>query len=193
MGSSIIKRLAVCAVVVMMGTGLLASVAFGAKTPLEIMGAKAYEPGTEAPDFTLQTLEGKKGRLQDLRGRFVFLNFWATWCIDCRKEMPAMEKLNRELAGLPFAMVAVNVQETPKQAEAFRKELGFTYPVWLDPKGEVGLLYGAWGLPNTYLIGPNGDVVGRVIGPRSWSAPEVVQAMKDLIQGTLRSPPQPKR
>lgn len=193
MRSSVVKRLTGWTVAVLVGTGLLAHAALGAKTPLEIMGAKPYEPGTEAPDFTLQTLEGKKVSLKDLRGRLVFLNFWATWCVPCREEMPAMEKLSQQLAKMPFAMVAVNVKETSREVEAFRKEVGFTYPVLLDPKGEVGLLYGAWGLPNTYLIGPNGDVIGRVIGPRSWSAPEVVQAMKDLIQGAVRSKAQPRR
>lgn len=187
------KKLLAVFLAVLAGTLLITPRSSWAKTPLQVIGAIPYPSKTEAPNFALRTLQGKKMSLKSLRGKMVFLNFWATWCRPCRDEMPTMEKLYRELSGASFAMVAVNVEDSPRKVEAFRKELGLTYPVWLDRKGKVGLLYGAWGLPNTYLIAADGTVIGRVIGPRDWSAPRVVAAVKSLLHRSSAAPNQSRR
>jgi len=123
----------------------------------------------------------EKVSLKDFRGKLVFLNFWASWCLPCREEMPAMERLYQEFKDKGFVIVAVNVKDKRKDALAFIKELKVTYPALYDPEGEVGLLYGAWGLPATYLIGREGVGLARMWGPAQWYSPEA----RDLIRKLL--------
>ena len=120
------------------------------------------------PDFTLPDQFGKKLSLKDFRGKIVMLNFWATWCVPCREEMPAMERLYQEFRNKGFVIIAVDVKDRKTDALAFIKELKLTYPVVFDPEGEVGVLYGAWGLPATYLIGRKGEGLARMWGPADW-------------------------
>ncbi len=138
------------------------------------------------PDFTLPSPAGKKLSLKDFRGKLVFLNFWASWCDPCREEMPAMERLYQEFKGKGFVILAVNVKDSRKDALTFIKELKLTYPVVLDPEGQVGLLYGAWGLPATYLIGPKGEGLARVWGPAEWYSPGARELMKSLLNGNKK-------
>jgi DsbE subfamily thiol:disulfide oxidoreductase len=135
------------------------------------------------PDFTLPDLTGKKAALKDFRGKLVLLNFWATWCLPCREEMPAMERLYQQYKSKGFVILAVDVKDERKDALAFLKELKITYPVMLDPDGEVGLLYGAWGLPTTYLIGSKGEGLARIWGPAAWDSVGAKQLVKDLLDG----------
>jgi peroxiredoxin len=133
------------------------------------------------PDFTLPNPAGKKISLKNFRGKLVFLNFWASWCLPCREEMPAMERLYQEFKNKDFVILAVNVKDQRKDAFAFIKELKLTYPVLLDPDGEVGLLYGAWGIPTTYLIGRKGEGLARVWGPAEWYRPGARELIKVLL------------
>ncbi len=133
------------------------------------------------PDFTLPDPAGKKISLKDFRGKLVFLNFWASWCLPCREEMPAMERLYKEFKDKNFVILAVNVKDKRKDALAFIQELKLTYPVVFDPDGQVGLLYGAWGVPTTYLIGPKGEGLARVWGPAEWYSPGARELIKALL------------
>lgn len=135
------------------------------------------------PDFSLSTPEGKKISLKDFRGKVVLLNFWASWCTPCREEMPAMEKLYQEYRGNNFVVLAVAVKDRKQDAIDFVKELKITYPIALDPEAQVGSLYGAWGLPATYLIGPKGEGLARGWGPAEWYAPAARKLIKDLVDG----------
>lgn len=137
-----------------------------------------------APDFTLPDPDNKKISLKSYRGKLVFLNFWASWCGPCREEMPAMERLYQEFKGKGFEVVAINVKDTRKDALAFVKELKLTYPILLDPEGQVGLLYGAWGLPATYLIDAKGVVLARAWGPAEWYSPAARNLIKSLLEKT---------
>jgi DsbE subfamily thiol:disulfide oxidoreductase len=134
-----------------------------------------------APEFTGVDMDGRKVSLKDFRGKVVFLNFWATWCDGCRDEMPSMEKLYREFKGKGFEVVAVNVKDKRPDALAFYKKLQLTYPVVMDPEGEVGLLYGAFGLPASYLIDRNGTVLGRMWGPADWYSPGARKLIGSLV------------
>jgi peroxiredoxin len=133
------------------------------------------------PSFTLPDPDGKKISLKDFRGKLVMLNFWATWCAPCREEMPTMERLYQEFKNKGFVILAVNVKDQKKDALAFIKELKLTFPVVFDPDGEVGLRYGAWGLPATYLIGPKGDGLARMWGPADWYSPGARELIKALL------------
>lgn len=135
-----------------------------------------------APDFTLLRPDGKKVSLKDYRGKVVFLNFWATWCESCREEMPAMDKLYREFKGKGLEIVGVNVKDKRDDALAFTKKLKITYPLMMDPEGEVGLLYGAFGMPATYLIDRKGVVLARMWGSADWYSPEARNLIKTLVE-----------
>jgi peroxiredoxin len=135
------------------------------------------------PEFSLLDQQGKKVSLKDFRGKLVFLNFWASWCVPCREEMPAMERLYQEFKDKNFVVLAVSVKDRRQDAIDFVKELKLTYPVALDPEGQVGLLYGAWGLPTTYLIGPKGEGLARAWGPAEWYSPAARNIIKELLDG----------
>lgn len=143
----------------------------------------AMKDNQATPDFTLPGLDGKKVSLKDFRGKIVFLNFWATWCLPCREEMPAMEKLYNEFRAKKFVVLAVNVKDRKQDAVNFAQELKLSYPIVFDPEGKVGLLYGAWGLPTTYLIGPDGEGLARAWGPADWYSPAARALFKDLTDG----------
>jgi len=134
-----------------------------------------------APDFTLEDLNGRRVRLEDLRGKVVFLNFWATWCPPCILEMPTMEKLHREFGGKGLVILAVNFQESSEQVKAFLKKHQLTFITLLDPKGKVFKLYQAWSLPTTTIVNKKGQAVSKVIGYRDWHKPEMKEFFRRLL------------
>ncbi|MBI4527049.1 MAG: TlpA family protein disulfide reductase [Deltaproteobacteria bacterium] len=134
-----------------------------------------------APQFTLPNLEGGKVGLKDFRGKLLMLNFWASWCVPCREEMPAMERLYQRYKDLGFVILGVNVKDQKKSALSFVRELKITFPIAFDPEGEVGLLYGAWGLPTTYLIDNKGIALARAWGPAEWYSPGARELIKKIL------------
>jgi peroxiredoxin len=134
------------------------------------------QEGKLAPDFILADLSGLKTRLSDLKGKVVLVNFWATWCPPCREEIPSMAALNRVMAGKPFRMMAISIDQGGKDAvNDFFKKSGLTLPALLDSDGRVGKLYGITGVPETFVIDRKGVIIKKIVGPLDWSAPEVVQ------------------
>ena len=136
------------------------------------LGIEKSEKKILAPDFTLEDLSGKRVSLKSLKGKVVFLNFWATWCIPCRQEMPTMEKLHRELREQGLEVVAVNIREGKKEVRKFFDELGLTFTALLDKDGKVSEKYGAWSIPLSHFINRKGEFVGKVIGSREWHSEE---------------------
>lgn len=134
-----------------------------------------------APDFTLPDASGKKISLKDYRGKVVFLSFWATWCEFCREELPAVERLYGEFKGKGLEVVAVNIKDKREDALGFIKKNKLSYPVLMDPEGEIGLLYGAFATPSTYLIDRNGHVLARLWGPAGWYSPEARKLIGALV------------
>lgn len=136
------------------------------------LNIEKFDKKTPAPDFTLKDLDGNTVSLRELRGKVVFLNFWATWCPPCRLEMPTMERLHVELNDQGLVILAVNYREGPEEIQAFLKQHDLTFTALVDEKAEVFELYKAWSLPTTYLINKKGEIVGRVIGYRDWHSKE---------------------
>ncbi|HEX9788530.1 MAG TPA: TlpA disulfide reductase family protein [Candidatus Binatia bacterium] len=148
-----------------------------------IRNLEPMKENSPTPDFSIATPEGKKVSLKDFRGKIVFVNFWASWCVPCREEMPAMDRLYQEFKDKNFVVLAVAVKDRKQDAVDFVKELKLTYPIALDPDAQVGNLYGAWGLPATYLIGPKGEGLARGWGPADWYNPPARQLIRDLVDG----------
>ena len=136
----------------------------------------------KALDFSGETLSGKQLRLSDFKGKVVMLNFWATWCVPCLLEMPAMDRLNRKLAGQPFKMLAVNLGEPVEQIRKFADQYNFSYDLVLDPIGQISTAYGANRLPVSYLIDKKGYVIRRAIGPREWDSADAMELFRKLME-----------
>jgi thiol-disulfide isomerase/thioredoxin len=134
------------------------------------------------PDFSLPLLNGQNRRLSDLKGRVVFLNFWATWCGPCREEMPSMEALQRRFKDRGFEILAVNCQEDREEVAAFMGEQGLSFPVALDGSGKISGSYGIRGIPTTYILDREGEVITRIVGSLNWEAPKIIAAF-DLLLG----------
>ena len=145
-------------------------------------GFQVWQPETAAPEFTLSDLEGRDVSLKDYRGKIVFLNFWATWCPPCRNEMPSMEKLYRQLDGSAFAMVAVDLQESSEQVRRFVEAAGFSFTVLLDTSGRTGASYQVSGIPTTYIIDKEGNVLAHTVGGREWYTPDMISLFGDLAE-----------
>ncbi len=156
---------------------------------LKALDLAGYPPGEIPPEFSGKTLEGKTVSLARLRGRVVLLNFWATWCLECRPEMPVFEQLHRDFGGKGLTILGINVREETSAISGYAKELGLTFPLVVDPNGKIQALYGVIGLPTTFLIGRDGRAVARTIGSRDWGAAQG----RALIQALLAEPTIPGR
>jgi len=144
-------------------------------------GAKAM------PELTFEDANGKPHTLADFRGKFVLLNVWATWCAPCREEMPALDRLQAQLAGERFQVVALSVdQQGLPIAKKFYTETGIkALPLYIDRSAKAAFTLDAAGLPATLLIDPAGREVGRHLGAVKWDSPEV---MADLRRRVNSSP-----
>jgi peroxiredoxin len=137
-----------------------------------------------APEFTLPDPQGRPVRLGDLRGRWVLLNFWATWCPPCVQEMPSLERLSRAMAERPFTVLAISLDvEGAAKVKPFAAHLGLTFPIVLDREGRVADRYGASDLPATFILDPAGQVVLAAKGARDWASPEILAYLQELISG----------
>lgn len=136
-----------------------------------------------APSINVVSMDNTQLSLDSLKGKVVVLNFWATWCPPCREEIPSMMALNKAMAGKPFQMVCVSVDEGGKQAVTeFFKNTGFSLPVYFDFTGQAAATYGITGVPETFVIDKNGIIVKKVIGGLDWNSPEVVAFLKGLLK-----------
>jgi peroxiredoxin len=146
--------------------------------PVEIASVRE---GGSAPDFLLKDIGGRDVSLADFSGKLVVLNFWATWCPPCREEMPSMQKLYRTMQGRPFEMLAVSIDDDPKRVERFRSTMDYTFPILMDQNQEVAALYGTTGVPETFLIGPDGTILYKVIGPLDWEDPKNLAVIEEIL------------
>ena len=137
-----------------------------------------------APDVSVISLaNGSTLKLSDLKGKVVLLNFWATWCPPCREEIPSMMKLNAFMAGKPFQMVAISIDEGGKPViDTFFKETGFSLPTYLDASGASSKSYGITGVPESFIIDKKGILVKKIIGGFSWDSPEAVSFLEGLMK-----------
>ncbi len=134
-----------------------------------------------APDFTVPRLGSGSLSLKDFRGGGVFLNFWATWCTPCKKEMPSMERLYRRHKDRGFTIVAISIDTGGTDLVAsFVRQLALTFPIGLDPDVQVANRYTVRALPSSFLIDRTGNIVAIAIGPRDWDG-SAADALVDML------------
>jgi len=170
---------------VVLGPAASPAHAAGAKPDLFARaGVMPADEAREAPDFSLSDLDGATVRLSDFGGRVVVLNFWATWCGPCVKEMPTLQRLREQLGdrGLEVLAVSVDVGD-PKRVADFADGYGWRVPILLDPMSTVAGAYAVRVMPTTYVIGPDGLIRGRSFGALEWDTPAALALMESLLPG----------
>jgi peroxiredoxin len=169
---------------------LLAASAMGqpvVRALLQKLTLSDYPTGMWPPPFTGRTTTGQEVSLADLQGRVVLVNFWASWCAECRPEMPMFERLHREFAGQGLTVLGINFRESIPRIQQYAEELGLTFPLLLDPQGEIFRTYGVIGLPTTFLVGRDGRPVALAVGPRPWDSVEARALIQALLAESVAS------
>jgi len=144
-------------------------------------GIRNYDIGT-AKNFTLQDIDDEKFELNDTKGQWVFLHFWASWCGPCREEMPAIQQLSETLKDEKFKIVMINTAEDEDTIFEFLGVINIELNTLLDADGLVTEAWKPRGLPTTFLIDPEGSVKYQAIGGREWNKPEYIAFIKRLIE-----------
>ncbi len=154
----------------------------------EVAAFVVAEQALRLPDLAFRDAAGAERHLADWRGRTVLFNLWATWCVPCRKEMPALDALERKLGGPAFQVVAVNIDtRDPDKPRAWLKEAGIDrLAYYADPSAKVfqdlKIVGRAAGMPTTLLIDPAGCEIGTVAGPAEWASEDAVQLVTAAIE-----------
>lgn len=150
--------------------------------------------GTKPPDFELTGIDGKSVSLAQFHGKVVLLNFWATWCAPCVSEMPSLQRLYQKYHDKGLEIVAVAV-DSPDQVKKFVQENGITFPVLLDPEGEIPPKLGISGFPETFFLDKNGNFVAfndpvtgeklvRTMSDRPWDSKVFLDAVGAVLNGS---------
>lgn len=173
-----------------MRTGRLALVlwalALGPALPAQAQEAPenlVVEAPKALPEVSFRDANGKSLSLGDFHGKVVLLNLWATWCLPCRAEMPTLDRLQTQLGGPGFAVVALSIDRDGRTAvDPFFRQVGIVHLArYLDTSGKAAGRLGALGLPTTLLIDPQGQEVGRLVGPAEWDRAEMIAFLRQFI------------
>jgi len=146
-------------------------------------GIRDYDIGL-AHNFTLHDVDGEKFELEEARGRWVFLHFWASWCGPCREEMPAIQKLADAIKSDKFQIVMINTAEDEDTIFEFLAALNVELSSLMDIDGMVTEVWKPRGLPTTFLISPKGEIRYQAIGGRDWGKTEYIDFVEHLIKST---------
>jgi peroxiredoxin len=147
--------------------------------------AKDLKPysGEPLPDFTLSDMGGQPHTLSSYRGKVVMVNFWATYCGPCLKEIPSMARLKEKLAGKPFEILAINMAEEKSDVEAFmqRHKIKINFPLLLDTEGEVIEQWMVSAVPTTFILDSEGQIRYALFGGLEWDSDEVLSKVNRLL------------
>src|SRR5262249_32835603 len=134
------------------------------------------------PPLALTDLDGRLHELSAYRGKTVVLNFWATWCVPCREEMPSLQHLARRLADRGLVVLTVDVGEKPERIRRFLDQAQITLPVLLDPDSGTARSWRAVGYPASYVIGPDGGVRYYYVGALDWTSDRVLRSVEKVLK-----------
>jgi len=141
-----------------------------------------FNKAAPAPAFKLRALDGREITLASLKGKYVLINFWATWCAPCLKEMPSIESLYQKFRDRGFEVLAI---ASDKEGSAIVKpwvtKLKLNFTIGLDSDGVVSRLYGAKTLPQSFLVNRKGEVVAAAIGERDWFSEGAVSYLDEIL------------
>ena len=153
----------------------------------EVAALVVAETPLRLPDLAFRDASGRERHLSDWRGRTVLFNLWATWCVPCRKEMPALDALEGKLGGRAFEVVAVNIDtRDPDKPRAWLKDVGVTrLAYYADPSAKVfqdlKIVGRATGMPTTILVDPAGCEIGTVAGPAEWASEDALKLVSAAL------------
>lgn len=144
---------------------------------------KAVVEGLYAPELeVIDHSNGKKLLPSDLKGKVLFINFWASWCQPCKDEMPSIEALHREMfVNDEFRMITILYKDSLQNALEYMGVSGYTFPVYSDLKDYSSKNYGVTGVPETYLVDKKGILRKRIIGPVEWNSPDAKSFIVSLL------------
>lgn len=140
-------------------------------------------PDSATPPLVLKDLKGKTHKLDDYRGQVVLVNFWASWCPPCRLEIPSLQRLKNKMAGKPFAILAVDMGETPKVVNAYLKTMHTDFTVLLDSNGHVLQAWKVFAFPTTFVIDGSGKIRYALFGGAEWDDADIMQKLNALLPG----------
>jgi peroxiredoxin len=141
------------------------------------------QEGYMAPRFSLRNLKGNMESLDDHLGKVIVVNFWATWCVPCVKEMPSFENLYRRYRSQGLTLLAVSLDKgDSSKVQEFADKHKLSFPILLDTKGVAEKLYPSFSIPFTYVIDKQGRVVARVDGAKNWESSETFEAVEHLLK-----------
>ena len=162
-------------------TRALAAAALLATSLIAVAASAAPQVGDPAPAFTLKTLSGETVRLKDYRGKVVALNFWASWCGPCRKEMPLLDELHQKYSKAGFEMLGVNVDADPAAAEKFLGKVPVSFPTVSDADNRVADQYENQAMPTTFFIDKTGKIANIHRGYRKGDEATYRKVIKQLL------------
>lgn len=147
-----------------------------------VRGLQPYK-GNPPPPLQLFDLDGRMQDLAQLRGRVVLVNFWASWCPPCVREMPSMQRLQEKLAGRPFTILAVNMAEPDQDVRAFLSKMKVDFPVPMDRDGAILKRWKVFVFPTSFVLDAQGNIRLGVFGEVEWDSPEVMEKVVGLLSG----------
>jgi peroxiredoxin len=147
---------------------------------LEKLGFTVFPTPQALDEFSVQALGGASVSLSAQKGQIVLLNFWATWCPPCRAEMPAIEKLWKKTKDKAFTVMGVSVGEEPGIVKDFIARQGYSYPIFVDPTGELGTAFGARSIPTTYILDKSGAAIAGKVGGATYDSAEANAIFAEL-------------
>jgi peroxiredoxin len=147
-------------------------------------------PGDKPPEFSLPSTEGSQVSLSDVKGKVVLVNFWASWCVPCLKELPALERLRLQLGSKDFEVLAIGIDDDMKSLRQAAQRAQVTFPILLDHTGEAKRLYKVQGVPESFILDKEGTLqllddpasgpVVKIVGPRDWDTGTFLNQIKEL-------------
>ncbi|MGO8692112.1 MAG: TlpA disulfide reductase family protein [Rectinemataceae bacterium] len=147
---------------------------------LESLGFTVFPKPVPVDDFAAEALAGGSVKLSQERGKVILLNFWATWCPPCQKEMPAIESLWKKTKAADFTVMGISVGEEPGTVKDFIARKGYSYPIFVDPQGRLGTAFGARSIPTTYVIDKSGQAIAGIIGGAPYDGAEAASIFAEL-------------
>lgn len=151
------------------------------KTAFNDAGLPLLREKRPPAQWTLKNLNGENVSLEALKGKVVFINFWATWCPPCRGEMASMDALYNRLKDKGFEMIACDIMEDADAVREFIRSHKLSFPVVLDSGGKVSESYNVQGIPATFIIDRDGMLILRTVGGRNWNTPQIYTAFEALL------------